>query len=83
MGRNTPSPRLIVSTSDKWGRNAEDVIQDQSVPVGTLYLNELADSPVDWSAFSIDAPQRMVLRKKKTLRDHQSEAIDAVLARWR
>jgi len=72
--------RLIVSTSDKWGRNAEDVIQDQSVPVGTLYLNELADSPVDWSAFSIDAPQRMVLRQKKTLRDHQSEAIEAVLA---
>jgi predicted helicase len=29
--------RLIVSTSDKWGRYAEDVIQDQSVPVGTLY----------------------------------------------
>jgi predicted helicase len=72
--------RLIVSTSDKWGRNAEDVIQDQSVPVGTLYLNELADSPVDWSAFRIDAPQRMVLRQKKTLRDHQKEAIEAVLA---
>jgi predicted helicase len=72
--------RLIVSTSDKWGRNAEDVIQDQSVPVGTLYLNELADSPVDWSVFSIDTPQRMVLRQKKTLRDHQNEAIDAVLA---
>jgi len=72
--------RLIVSTSDKWGRNAEDVIQDQSVPVGTLYLNELADSPVDWSAFSIDTPQHMVLRQKKTLRDHQIEAIDAVLA---
>jgi predicted helicase len=71
--------RLIVSTSDKLGRNAEDVIQDQSVPVGTLYLNELADSPVDWSAFSIDTPQRMVLRQKKTLRDHQNEAIGAVV----
>ncbi len=72
--------RLIVSTTEKWGRNAEDVTIDQSIPVGTLYLNELADSPVDWSAFSIDQPQRMVLRQKKTLRDHQIEAIDAVLA---
>jgi len=71
--------RLIVSTSDNWGRNAENVIQDQSVPVGTLYLKDLADSAVDWSAFSIDTPQCMVLRQKKTLRDHQNEAIDAVL----
>ncbi len=71
--------RLIVSTTEKWGRNAEDVTLDQSVPVGTLYLNELADSPVDWSAFSIDQPQRMVLRQKKSLRDHQNEAIDAVI----
>ncbi|MDE2324622.1 MAG: DEAD/DEAH box helicase [Betaproteobacteria bacterium] len=73
------SYRLIVSTTEKWGRNAEDVTLDQSVPVGTLYLNELADSPVDWSAFSIDQPQRMVLRQKKTLRDHQNEAIASVI----
>jgi predicted helicase len=75
----TFSYRLVVSTTEKWGRNAEDVTLDQSVPVGTLYLNELADSPVDWSAFSIDKPQRMVLRPKKTLRDHQNEAITAVV----
>ncbi len=75
----TFSYRLIVSTTEKWGRNAEDVTLDQSVPVGTLYLNELADSPVDWSAFSIDQPQRMVLRPKKTLREHQNEAIHAVM----
>ncbi len=75
----TFSYRLIVSTTEKWGRNAEDVTLDQSVPVGTLYLNELADSPVDWSAFSIDQPQRMVLRPKKSLRDHQNEAIASVI----
>jgi predicted helicase len=75
---HTFSYRLIVSTTEKWGRNAEDVILDQSVPVGTLYLNDLADSPIDWSAFSIDTPQQMVLRPKKTLRDHQNEAINAV-----
>jgi predicted helicase len=75
---HTFSYRLIVSTTEKWGRNAEDVILDQSVPVGTLYLNELADSPIDWSAFSIDTPQHMVLRPKKTLRPHQDEAIAAV-----
>lgn len=75
----TFSYRLIVSTTEKWGRNAEDVTLDQSVPVGTLYLNELADSPIDWSGFSIDQPQRMALRKKKKLLEHQKEAIATVL----
>ena len=78
--KHTFAYRLIVSTTDHWGSKAKDAIQDQKVPVGTLYLNELADSPVDWSAFRIDTPQDMVLRQKKTPRDHQNEAIDAVLA---
>ncbi|WP_226849801.1 DEAD/DEAH box helicase [Acidithiobacillus ferrooxidans] len=74
----TFSFRLIVSTSDKWGRNAEEVTANQSVGVGILYLNELADSPVDWNAFRIEQPQNMILRPKKTLREHQTEAITAV-----
>lgn len=73
----TFSYRLIVSTTEKWGRNAEDVIQDQAISVGTLYLNELQESPVDWDQFSIEKPHQMVLRKKKELREHQREAIEA------
>ncbi len=65
--------RLIVSTTEKWGHNAGAVTEQQAVPVGTLYLNELADSPVDWSAFRIDEPQPMVLRSKKKLREHQED----------
>jgi len=71
--------RLIVSTTEKWGPNAEEVIRDQRVPVGTLYLDELADSPIDWSQFRIEIPQQMVLRPKKVLREHQKEAIKAVI----
>jgi predicted helicase len=78
--QRTFSYRLIVSTTEKWGHNAEDVILDQSVPVGTLYLNELADSPIDWSRFDLTKPQRMSLRSKRALREHQQEAIDAMLA---
>lgn len=70
---------LIVSTTEKWGRNAEQVTQDQTIPVGTLYLNELSDSPVDWSGFRVEEPHQMPLRKKKTLREHQNEAIESVM----
>ncbi|MCE5361137.1 MAG: DEAD/DEAH box helicase, partial [Acidithiobacillus sp.] len=69
---------LIVSTSDKWGKNAEAVTERQSIPVYKLYINELADSPVNWDTFRIDQPQVMTLRPKKVLREHQEEAIKAV-----
>ncbi len=72
------SYRLIVSTSEKWGRNAKAVTERQSIEVGILYLNELADSPVNWSEFSIDQPQSMTLRTKKVLRRHQGDAIVAI-----
>jgi predicted helicase len=76
----TFSYRLIVSTTSKWGRNAEDVINDQSIPVGTLYLNELSESPIDWDAFRIDKPQEMRCLPKKVPREHQNEAIESVLS---
>ncbi|MDD2750113.1 MAG: DEAD/DEAH box helicase family protein [Acidithiobacillus sp.] len=70
---------LIVSTTEKWGRNAEQVTQNQNIPVSTLYLNELSDSPVDWSGFRVEEPHNMPLREKKTLREHQNEAIGATI----
>jgi predicted helicase len=75
----TFSYRLIVSTTSNWGHNAEDVINNQSIPVGTLYLNELSESPIDWSTFCIDKPQEMRYRAKKVPREHQNEAIESVL----
>lgn len=67
--------RLIVSTTDLWGGNAEAALEDQRVPVERLSVSDLEASPVDWSHFDLKRPDRMRLRTKKEVRDHQREAI--------
>ena len=79
-GRAEFGERIIVSTSDKWNANAEDAIKGQSIPVRRIGLPDLEASRVDWSRFSVDAPEKLTLADKKELRDYQRVAIDAVVA---
>lgn len=72
--------RLIVSTTDKWGSNAERALEDQQVPVERLSVSDLDASPVDWARFDLKRPDRMRLRSKKELREHQQEAHGKVIA---
>ncbi len=78
-GREPFSHRMIVSTTDKWSKNAEDAIQKQQIPVTRLRLQDLADSPINWGEFSLKHPDRVKLKPKKTLRSHQQEALQAVM----
>ena len=71
--------RIVVSTTDKWNRNAESAIEGQTLPVSRSSLSDLAESPIDWNQFSLTRPDLIRLRPKKTPRPHQEEAITAVL----
>ena len=63
------SERLVISTTDNWGPNAESAIQNQNPPVGRIGLARLRDLPMDWSNF------KPKLRKtEKSPRGHQTEA---------
>ncbi|HBP65709.1 MAG TPA: hypothetical protein DD730_15950, partial [Desulfosporosinus sp.] len=70
---------MIVSTTDKWSNHAEEALANQHIPVARLRVQDLADSPVDWSQFSLERPQNIKLREKKKLREHQKKALDNVL----
>lgn len=72
------SYRLVVSTTDKWSKHAEDALANQSIPVARLWFKDLADSPIDWSQFSLSNIKDIKLKHKKELREHQKEAIAAV-----
>ena len=50
------------------------------MPCTRLRLQDLADSAVDWSQFSLSRPDKMKLREKKQPREHQTEAIKDVVA---
>lgn len=78
-GERSFANRLIVSTTDKWSKMAEEALKNQSVPVSRLFFRELAEAPIDWSQFSLSRPQDIRLKTKKTPREHQKEAITAVL----
>jgi len=47
-GKTPFSNRVIISTTDRWGKNAEDALEGQSIPVQRIGLAEIAESPIDW-----------------------------------
>jgi Predicted helicase len=78
-GTDVFNKRIIVSTTDKWSKHAEDTLNNQQIPVNRLTLHDLANSPIDWSAFSLKKPQ-LKLKPKKQTRPHQQTALDKVIA---
>ena len=79
-GKSQFTTCMIVSTTDKWGKNAEDALANQSKPVIRLRVQDLDASPIDWSRFNIRRPQDLGLRTRMTLRDHQKAALADVAA---
>lgn len=77
-GKQPFAQRLIVSTTDHWGKNAEATVEGQQVPVQRLRFKDLAESSIDWSQFDLSTPEVMVLRDRKELRPHQKSALAKV-----
>ena len=74
---NSFSARIIVSTSSKYGKNAEAVLENQNPPVTRIGMQDLVDSSIDWSQFF--ESKKFVLKEKYTPRPHQEEAIADVI----
>lgn len=73
------SARLIVSTTDKWTSTAEDTIKGQIPAVSRIRLQDLSDSGIDWSSFTLRNIEDMKATGKKHERPHQKRAISAVI----
>lgn len=71
--------RLIVSTTDNWGRNAEEAVENQNPPLQRLRVQDLDDSSIDWTQFQIAKPSSLIKKSKKTPYPHQEIAITKVL----
>jgi predicted helicase len=79
-GKQPFKGRIVVTTTDRWGVNAEQAIENQQIPVSRLRFMDLAESSIDWSLFDLSTPEVMELKEKKQLRPHQVAALDAVRA---
>lgn len=78
-GLESFTSRIIVSTTDKWSKHAEDALANQTIPVIRLRVQDLVNSPIDWSQFAPDQPGDLSLLPKKQPRPHQVEAVGKVL----
>lgn len=77
-GERSFAHRIVVSTTDKWSKHANDALANQVISVSRLWFKELAASPIDWSQFSLSNIKDIKLKSKKTPREHQLEAIEEV-----
>jgi predicted helicase len=75
-GKKPFTHRLIITTTNHWSTHAEDALQNQQPPVTKIDLQDLENSQIDWARYQPD--QTPVLKPKKTLRDHQKSALNAV-----
>jgi predicted helicase len=78
-GRKQFTSGIIVSTTDNWGKNAEDALSHQTKDFTRLSLHDLEASPIDWSKFDARRPQDLQRRARKVLRDHQNRALKDVV----
>lgn len=70
------SHRLWISTTNKWGINAEEAIRNQNPPVTRINLFDLVEAPVNWEKLDDGVHGEAARTPKKTLRPHQKDALD-------
>ncbi|MEU8901410.1 DEAD/DEAH box helicase [Nocardia sp. NPDC048505] len=81
-GKTPFTNRVIISTTDRWGKNAEDALEGQTIPVQRIGLAEIAESPIAWDIAWPTGTLQVTLTeaKRHEPRPHQQDAIDAVFA---
>jgi predicted helicase len=74
--------RLIISTTDRWGKNAEDALRNQQITVSRIGMADLAQSTIRWEDLvwptAPDAQISLPRAPKHELKDHQTEAVEDV-----
>ena len=79
-GKQPFAERLIAETTEvPWSSNAEDMLRNQTLSITCIGLQQLRESPVDWSAFA--GSGEITRPKPKQLRCDQKKALAEVRAR--
>ena len=81
-GKKPFTNRIIISTTDRWGKNAEEALEDQNPQVQRIGLAEIADSPIDWDIAWPQGELQVELAEaiRHEPRPHQAQAIEKVFA---
>ena len=77
-GKNPFQVRLIVTTTNNWGPNAESALKNQKTECKTLDLHALNTADFEWNFKKIKRKS-----EQKYLRDHQKEAVQKSLEHFK
>ncbi|MBD5311256.1 MAG: DEAD/DEAH box helicase [Bacteroides sp.] len=69
--------RVWISTTNHWGSNAEEAIQNQNPPVNRVLLVDLQNSPVDWKLLLDGLKGKDAMLPGKQPLEHQLRAVSA------
>jgi predicted helicase len=70
------SNRIWISTTNKWGPNAEQAIKNQNPPVTRISLYDLQQAPVDWEKMENGVHGEKARLVERDLREHQKKALE-------
>ena len=76
-GKKGVSRRLIVSTTDDWGKNARDALIDQTIPCTIIGPDTLERSQISWEDFFARKDKAKVFKHK--MLPHQKKACADVM----
>lgn len=82
LGKDYYESGIIVASTDKWGKNAENALSDRS-DVIRIGLSDLRNSRIDWTKFSFDCPEEVTVKAKKKPRYYQREVIKSALEHFK
>ncbi|MFN0277803.1 MAG: DEAD/DEAH box helicase [Pyrinomonadaceae bacterium] len=68
--------RLWISTTNKWGSNAEEAIRNQSPSVTRINLEYLRNATVDWVKLEKEVQGKDARTPTKSVRPHQKFAVE-------
>ncbi len=66
---------LWISTTNKWGPNAEEALKNQKPPVSRLSLLDLQESAIDWEKLEKGVHGEKARITTRSLKDHQVKAL--------
>jgi len=70
------SQRLWISTTNRWGSNAEEAIRNQNPPVTRINLYALQHAPVDWHQLEQGVIGDAARTTGRSIKPHQQTAVD-------
>lgn len=79
-GKDYYAAGMLVSSTDKWNRNAEAALENNTKPFTRIGLSQLRHADVNWKKFSFAKENDLSKKEHKKLRNYQKTAISNSVA---